>query len=706
MRIKYIDLFCGIGGFRIALDSLGWDCVFSADIDEHACQTYELNFGENPKCDISKLDVNTLPDFDVLCAGFPCQSFSISGYKKGFLDETRGTLFFDIVRILDAKKPEYFILENVKNLEKHDKGRTFSIMLNALHALGYAVSYSVLNARDFGVPQNRERVVIVGNRRNKYFDFSTFNINRINSMENFLDKEGDFHYLNKKEYTLLPEEIRRVQNSGLIFAGYRNKPIRTNGVREGTMHLSRVHKQFNRIYSYEGTHPTIPSQEPSGRFWILTKEEMVRSLTLSECFRFMGFPEDYKKVGTDGKNIERIGNSICVNMVKEVGIQIQNQLMKTEDNLMQTASDLLEEIYNYCFTDEMYEDKFLNEEQLNLAKTIVDKEKTLKGVYTALVSSLTYKTLHPEQDVRLHKIEFEGGYSGRSYDTRYVTPFLKTKNFDGKMKESGWLTRSIEQASPFNLDFPGKISNSNVKRAFLEILNDVEVNNANPREYLTTIFFLSIEKKKKNSVEIISPITKENTLRIDEIVSILEEHFSYGYSSRGASILPVLAIYSIYELLIDELERFSNMELDLLNSHYSSDKSSGAAGDIDIRSSINKELYEVVEVKYNITIDEMIVRDVYEKIKKTRIQRYYILSTYQPENKEKIADIIETCEKEHGCQIIVNGIYPTIKYYLRLLKNTDDFIERYILNLKNNDEIPVEKKIAFNTVVDKFLSNK
>ena len=170
--IKFIDLFAGIGGFRIGFEREGFQCVFSADIDKHACEVYEANFGDYPYCDITTLNPADIPDFDLLCAGFPCQAFSISGKQKGFYDDTRGTLFFDICRILKEKKPKAFVLENVQNLEKHDKGNTLRVMLDSIHELGYTVNYEVLNAKDFNTQQNRERIILVGNRSGIYFDFS------------------------------------------------------------------------------------------------------------------------------------------------------------------------------------------------------------------------------------------------------------------------------------------------------------------------------------------------------------------------------------------------------------------------------------------------------------------------------------------------------------------------------------------------------
>lgn len=325
-KIKFIDLFAGIGGIRLGFEQNGFECVYSNEIDDHACEMYELNFRENPKGDITKVNAKDIPDFDVLTAGFPCQAFSICGKQKGF-EDTRGTLFFDVCRILDEKKPYAFMLENVFNLVTHNKGQTFKVMLNSLDSLGYKVSYKVLNARNFGVPQNRERIIIVGSK-DKLFDFNKIKTNTIDSMYSFLDKKGDFSYLNPSEYTLIDPKYVHVQpKSGLIFVGYRNKKIRTVGVRPGTEYLSRVHKMPNRIYSANGINPTIASQETSGRYFILV-DGKVRKLTIDECYRFMGFPDDFKRCGLISKQYERCGNSVCVKMINAIASEIKNQFFK------------------------------------------------------------------------------------------------------------------------------------------------------------------------------------------------------------------------------------------------------------------------------------------------------------------------------------------------------------------------------------------
>jgi len=166
-NMTFIDLFCGIGGFRLGMERAGHKCVWSNDIDLHCAKIYEKNFGEKPDTrSIRDVSVEEIPDHDILCGGFPCQSFSIAGKRRGFQD-TRGTLFFEIARIIKAKKPSYLFLENVKGLLSHDNGRTFETIITTLDELGYDTQWMVLNSKDYGVPQSRERIFIVGHLRGK-----------------------------------------------------------------------------------------------------------------------------------------------------------------------------------------------------------------------------------------------------------------------------------------------------------------------------------------------------------------------------------------------------------------------------------------------------------------------------------------------------------------------------------------------------------
>ncbi|MCW6037925.1 DNA cytosine methyltransferase [Spirulina subsalsa FACHB-351] len=321
--IKFIDIFAGIGGFRLGFEPVGYHCVYSCENNPHCQAVYTQNFAETPAGDITQIDIKKIPDFSILIAGFPCQPFSICGKRAGFND-TRGTLFFHICQIIQLHQPTVVILENVKHLLHHDQGRTFDVILYALEDLGYQVNYKLLNAKDFGVPQNRERVFIVASLSQK-FDFTKLEPNAVTpKLKEYLVETGDFEYLNPEEYTLI--ENPKKQDSGLIFVGYRNKGIWRKGIRPNTKHLSRVHRQPNRIYSIEGVHPTLPSQETSGRFFIyLPDENRVRKLTLQECYKIMGFPDDFYIHPNSSEAYKQVGNSVCIPLVKELAHQIKQQ---------------------------------------------------------------------------------------------------------------------------------------------------------------------------------------------------------------------------------------------------------------------------------------------------------------------------------------------------------------------------------------------
>lgn len=325
MAIKFIDLFAGIGGFRMSFDSCGCQCVFSSEFNDACQRTYEINYGDKPQGDITKIDAQSIPDFDILCAGFPCQPFSICGKKQGFND-TRGTLFFDVCRIIQEKQPKVIVLENVKHLINHDGKRTFNVIISTLEELGYIVNYKILDSTKFGVAQCRERIIIVGVRDSKKFNFDDIHELPPVTIRDILDNEGEFEYLDKSEYTLLDPKYIHKQKTGLIFVGYRNKHIWTKGVRPNTEHLSRCHRQPNRIYSIDGTHPTIPSQETSGRFWIyIPEKDAVRKLTIKECYKLMGYPENFKIDSNRSNAYKQCGNSVVIPMVTELAKSIIRQ---------------------------------------------------------------------------------------------------------------------------------------------------------------------------------------------------------------------------------------------------------------------------------------------------------------------------------------------------------------------------------------------
>jgi len=315
--------------------------------------------------------------------------------------------------------------------------------------------------------------------------------------------------------------------------------------------------------------------------------------------------------------------------------------------------------------------------------TVGNKVESLKAVVTALTTSLVKKIEDPKQDVRYHKDELKGGYSGRTYDTKYVTPFFKKKFRRLAMKESGWLTRSIEQPHAFTLDFPGKIRDKEVKESFLQILNDIEKHKASPQKYLICLFILLLQRTAVSPTKLTHIFSSEK-LTIDIIIKSLNSHFFQKYSVSGASRLPVIAIYSIYEVLMKDVRRYQGKKLKSIRSHISPDMRARGIGDIEIIDE-NNEYFEGIEIKHNIPIDPIIIRDAYEKFKDTPIVRYYLLTTAEPNVKDgeekKVKTEIEKIKREHGCEVIVNGIIQSLRYYLRLLPDPKKFIKRYTKNL-------------------------
>ena len=307
-KIKFIDLFCGIGGFRVAMDSACREndiiptCVFSSDIDEHCKDSYEMNFGHRPHGDITKVEPKSIPDHDILFAGFPCQPFSIIGQMKGF-DDTRGTLFFHIANIIKEKKPKAFILENVKQLVGHDKGQTLKTIMKTLKDLGYHAQYAVLNALDYGLPQKRERIVIVGHREPILFSYPT-PIRPFKPLADVLEKKVD-----KKHYAseYIVEKRKAAHKSA-----YK---------------LSIWHEnKSGNICSYP--YSCALRAGASYNYLLINGE---RRLTPREMFRLQGFPESYKIIDNDGQARKQAGNAVPVNLVKAVILKLLPYIAKSFD---------------------------------------------------------------------------------------------------------------------------------------------------------------------------------------------------------------------------------------------------------------------------------------------------------------------------------------------------------------------------------------
>ena len=256
---------------------------------------------------------------------------------------------------------------------------------------------------------------------------------------------------------------------------------------------------------------------------------------------------------------------------------------------------------------------------------------------------------------------------------------------------SGWLTRSLEQAHPYTLTYPGRILNKAAREAFLQILNDIEENQADPKKYLYALFAALINLMEKAAISLSlleladtdsAQIPQSDTVTIDNIVNLLKYHFSYNYRVAGASRLPVLAIYSAYEMLMSS-ERYKGKTLPPLKSHTTSDSKSGGIGDIEVLDE-NGKFFEAVEIKHNIQISSTLVRDAYQKFVETSIFRYYLLTTAEPnvDNTDPVDLLVRQIHTRHGCEVIINGILPSLKYYLRLLSNPSLFLEHYSKNLQ------------------------
>ena len=318
--LKFIDLFSGLGGFRIALEDKNCKCVFSSEIDKFVCDVYEKNFNERPKGDITKIESEDIPDFNILCAGFPCQPFSIGGLRKGF-EDTRGTLFFEVARILKDKKPEAFILENVKGIVNHDNGNTLKVILNTLNELGYKYSYKVLNALDYGIPQNRERWYCVGFRED-------LNIN-------IRDENGkDLIFPKKKKLEVYIEDIidKNVIGHEITEIARNNINLHINKTKSKNSYNSNRFIVANEIrpsrcsFRNNGTFPCFTAKMGTGGNNVPVIVEYNRKVTVKECLKVMGFPEGFIIKDNYNQSYKQIGNSVVVPIIKDIADNVKKAL--------------------------------------------------------------------------------------------------------------------------------------------------------------------------------------------------------------------------------------------------------------------------------------------------------------------------------------------------------------------------------------------
>ena len=335
-------------------------------------------------------------------------------------------------------------------------------------------------------------------------------------------------------------------------------------------------------------------------------------------------------------------------------------------------------------------------------KIIGSKITSQKGVFTVLTTLVTHKILFPAQDIRKHQSKMKNGFSGRTIDTNYITPTLKELGLPS-MATTGWLTRSLETPYEYALNYKGEIRNKLVKKAFLEIIDYLEKNADKATNILRLLLFQAIEAKKRSTIEI-KPLENTENLTIEKIITALNEQFSFSYRTRGGSKLPVIAFYAIYKSLINELSRYDDCELEEMGSHIASDRASKSSGDIEI--SKNGNIFESIEIKLDKEIDSKIIRIAIEKIKRFNPERYYVLSFVgtKESDKTEILDLITKIKIEHGCQIIINGVIPTLKYYLRLITSLDEFIENYSEAIEVDKELKKVHKDKWNKLIEKYFN--
>lgn len=358
------------------------------------------------------------------------------------------------------------------------------------------------------------------------------------------------------------------------------------------------------------------------------------------------------------------------------------------------------DIYNKVSLQKSFEQKKIPVEYSNYISIIANKSFNQKGVFTVLTTLLVHKSLYPKQDIRFHQEKMKGGFSGRTIDTKYITPTLKELKLPS-MAASGWLTRSLEQPYPYMLDYKGHIKDLEAKEAFLKIIDYIQKNPKDSEIILLLLLNRIVELMKSQKVGIIK-LENPDEFQIYNIVEMLTEQFLFNYKTANGSKLPVIAFYSIYQSLIQEIKRYEGCSLKKLGYHTTCDTTSKSAGDIEILN-VDNSTIEVLEIKFEKEIDINILRIAYEKICKHNPKRYYILSTknIKQEDEEEIRKMINFICIEHGCQVIINGVIPSLKYYLRLISSLDKFLIDYSENISIDEELKQIHKEKWNEILKK-----
>jgi hypothetical protein len=362
-------------------------------------------------------------------------------------------------------------------------------------------------------------------------------------------------------------------------------------------------------------------------------------------------------------------------------------------------AEVVEELYNIAETAVANNDFSTELPEVDKAyvEEVVKEAEQNKALLAVLVTLFSHKVFDKEQDIRNHQASIPNGFGARTIDSKYITPFLKSKDFPA-MAESGWLTRAFEHPEPYSLNYKISMKKKSLSKTFLHLVDNVQCNGTSPSDVVVYMFKLLIKQRDERNIDLAKP----HSLSIAQIISVLEKHFNYKYVGHGASRLPTLAIYAAYQCMMGQVARYDDKTLCELESHTSSDARSGQIGDIQVNNADGSP-FEGVEIKHKIVITPELVQHAFSKLMLHRTDRYYLLTTANMDsaNWDEINNEIDKISHRHGCQVIVNGVYSTLRYYLRLLKDTAEFIECYVELLKSDENVKYPQQLAWNEINSK-----
>jgi len=374
----------------------------------------------------------------------------------------------------------------------------------------------------------------------------------------------------------------------------------------------------------------------------------------------------------------------------DAGLDIEEQITKELNQAFTEAEQLWASEMEYsCGLSTRLKD--------SLVKISGLSQKASTG-FTNIVTCLAIKVARPDVDVRYHQVQIQdqtnrgAGFNFRGLSEKVVYPWLNSHTFEGA--KSGWQTRTFERPKPYMLTYDENIGD--IKEPFLAVFDELEEHGQSAKDALIYLIYLQIVQRESKRIVLSKPRTQDILL----IVNLFHQHFFYSYkASKGASRLPVLALYAIYSLLIQQLDRFQGMELKLLEEHSAADAQTGSVGDIEVIYTETKEVYEAVEIKHNIAINDRIIQDAATKIMNKKVNRYYILTTHCTcEPDDLLSQKILKIKSLYNCQIIANGVIPTIRYYLRLLSDPSAVFQEYILLLETDKAVKHEHREVWNKI--------